>query len=380
MKEKIRLALLVTAFGAFAIGQGCGGSSPESTGTAGNGGNSGTGGAGTAGGGSGGGGASGSAGGGTGGTSTGGTGGGTAGASGTDGGAGTGGANGGTAGADAAADGPVDMTMAMPDGSMGLMYTFDTTIEGWHTSIYGSTPNQMPNAANNLGATSSLAFDASDDADGKTTSGSLKGTVPFKYSGDRVDFQAFSQATAKYDWTGYVVSAKVKLVSGGNIGYCPLEAWLYVSTAPNYATATSTPTPLAEGSWVTVTFDMADAASGATGGTAVDTTMINQMGIQITTGTATNCPPPDGGAGTDGGLDAMIDAMSEGGVVADAGSSDGGANDAAASDAGSSDGGSTDAGAGDGGSSTDASSDAPPAATATTAVILVDDVFVTVKQ
>jgi hypothetical protein len=103
--------------------------------------------------------------------------------------------------------------------------------------------------------------------------------VPFTANGDRIDIQAFSTGSTGTDWTGYIISAQVKLVSGGNIDpSCPLSAWLYVSQAPDYSTSLGPTTNLVTGSFVTLTYDMATAG--------VNIANINQMGIQITTG---NC-------------------------------------------------------------------------------------------
>ena len=246
----------------------------------------------------------------------------------TDGGAGTDGAAG-------RGDAAVEMTM--PDGSQGLMDTFDTSTEGWAFSPYGSTPYTMPPTdPDNLALTSTLGWDSVDDADGKTTSGSLEGTVSFRSAGDQVDFQAFTSASATYDWTGCIVTAKVKLVSGGNLTPgCPLIARFYVSQAPNYTTTNGTPVDLQEGNWVTLSYDMATAG--------INVAAISQMGIQITTGAA--CTSSTDGGPNGGASDAGV--TSDGGVDA-VSSTDGGASDA-------------------------------PAPTATTAVILIDDVFVTVK-
>jgi hypothetical protein len=306
MMRKVALALVVgTAFSPLLFAPGCGGSS--STTDAGrdakDGGNDGR--AGTGGGG---------AGGGAGGTT---------GASGMDGGAAGMDAAAGTGGIDAPVDMATDMTTQpdtaqpdlRPDGAMATSWMFDTTTQGWVFSPYGSTPNGMPNAADNLAKTSTLAWDPANDADNKTTSGSLKGTVPFKMQGDRIDFQAFSQPTAKYDWMGYQVSAKVKLVSGGNLAAnCPLYAYLYVSQAPDYSTRTSAQVPLQTGAWVTLTFDLADAT--------INTKAISQLGIQIDTGPACGGGGGTGDGGVDGGDDAgdgstdlLVDALGDAVVV-----------------------------------------------------------------
>jgi hypothetical protein len=174
------------------------------------------------------------------------------------------------------------------------------------------------------------------DAANSATSGSLKGVVPFTKAEQRIDFQAFSQGTGKYDWTGYTVSAKVKLVSGGNIAAgCPLHAWLYASQAPDYNTPIGPKVALQTGAWVTLTFDVSSAP--------FNVKAVNQLGIQIETGAACG-----GSGGLDGGTDAA-DGSVDADLLADAGLD--GAVDAVVV--------------------------VPP--TATTATILIDDVIVSVK-
>src|SRR5450432_3441254 len=323
LTQKTTLALLFATFTVAAVG--CGGTTTPAKpkdGGAGSGGTAGS---------------TGTAGAGTAGTGTGVAG---------QGGAGTGG---GTAGAAAGSDGGIDAPITvdappevppyMADGGQSVSWLFYTaTQQTWYFTKYGSTPDA--NAANNLANISTISWDGADDADAKTTSGSVKGSVLFTKEGDRIDFQAFSVAAGKYDWRGYKISAKIKLVSGGNINPgCPLHAALYVSSAaPAYTTPTSTPVDLVTGSWVTVTFDLADSG--------IDLMTVSQMGVQINTGTG--CTAAVDAGVLDGGSDAA-DAH-----VADAGALDGGA-----------DGGTADAG------------DGPPVLppTATTAVILIDDVI-----
>jgi hypothetical protein len=365
--KKTTLALLLTSFAAAAITQGCGGGSSR---PAGKDGGAGTGGhaagtTGTAG-------ATAGMTGTAGDTGVAGSGGGGA-SGGTGGVAAVGGTDGGAAGSDAAtSDAPEEVAPpAQPDPTQAVSWKFDTAAQQtWHFTKYGSTPDA--NAANNLALISTIAWDGTNDADNMTTSGSLKGTVPFTAAGDRIDFQAFSVAAGMYNWLGYTVSAKVKLVSGGNIAAgCPLSAWLYLSgPSPDYMTPLVGPTDLSTGNWVTLTYDTTNAG--------IDLAHISQLGIQITTGSACTPPAPDGGvdAAADGGTDAVVadggtDASaSDGGT--DAGS-DGGASDAVATaDAASdsvADGGVADAG--------DAAVVVPP--TATTAVILIDNVIVKLK-
>ncbi|MDB4983689.1 MAG: hypothetical protein JWM82_4441 [Myxococcales bacterium] len=192
--------------------------------------------------------------------------------------------------------------------SQAVSYKFDTTIQGWHYTSYGSTPPGPP-SADNYASTSTLAWNAADDADGVTTSGTLKGTVPFKFEGDQIDFQAFSNGAGMYDWTGYVINAKVKLVSGGNLkNGCLMYAVLYVSDNNNYMTRLSGQVNLELGKWESVAFDMADVSA------MINVAGISQMGMQIFTGPAcTATPLPDGGTdahadgAADGGADAPVD-------------------------------------------------------------------------
>ncbi len=205
-----------------------------------------------------------------------------------------------------------------------MRYTWDTnTLDGWHYTAYGSTPpsGNPPGDPNNLANRSApLVWDGANDANNKIdASGSLRGSVPFTSANERIDFQAFSTGMSVRDWTGYIINAQVKLVSGGNFNPdCLLQARLYVSTAPSYATVLSTPASMTVGQWVTITFDMADAA--------VVTSMINQMGIQIETGG--DCPFDAGTPVPEAGSDAVADTG-----PADV-SLDGGPDDATAADAG----------------------------------------------
>jgi hypothetical protein len=204
-------------------------------------------------------------------------------------------------GVDAGSDGGVDGGAADAPVSQAVAYTFDTSalgLQGWHYTGYGSTPTDKATDPTNLANRSMLAWQATDDADGRSTSGVLKGTVPFQYENDQIDFQAFTQATGKYNWTGYVLTAKVKLVSGGNLkNGCPIQAFLYASQV-GYGTSTSAKVDLVLGQWVTVTYDMADALSAGT-----DITMTTQMGLQMNTGPAcVGTTPPD--AGVDSPVDA----------------------------------------------------------------------------
>ena len=76
-------------------------------------------------------------------------------------------------------------------------------------------------------------------------------------------------------------SAKVKLVSGGNIpAYCQVKAFIYLSgPMPTYTTTNSVKTTLTTGNWITLDYDFAEAAA-----MGVDLTKVSQLGVQIETG------------------------------------------------------------------------------------------------
>ncbi len=214
--------------------------------------------------------------------------------------------------ADSGVDGSADGGADAPAGplAVGVSYKFNTSaigVDGWHYTQYGSNPQAL---AGESTALAPLAWIGTDDADGLSTSGALKGTVPFQYQGDQIDFQAFSQAGAKYIWSGYKLSAKVKLVSGGNKAYgCPLSASAYISQV-GYATANSAPVNLVTGQWVTVTWDLDTAITSSP---SADDSQVTQMGLQINTGpTCVGTTPPDAGT------DAPVDAPADGGTSADA--------------------------------------------------------------
>jgi len=198
-------------------------------------------------------------------------------------------------GVDAGTDGGVDA--GTEGGPLGASYTFDADIQGWHYTPYGSSPNigfpdpggvERPKLSDV--SQSQLVFDSTNDANGRIdASGALKLTVGFLAANDQIDAQAFSvfpnDATQWKVWRGFVATAKIKLVSGGNLNpLCPMKAWLYVTAGAGYATGVSPTVNLTRGitDWVTVTFDL-DAPLGGT----PDPTQVNQLGIQISTST---CP------------------------------------------------------------------------------------------
>src|SRR5205809_313499 len=159
---------------------------------------------------------------------------------------------GGTAGKGTSAGGGGASTATSTTSTATTTTTTTTTTSGG-----GGAPGDPNNLANR---SVPLAWDGANDADNRIdASGSLRGSTPFAFAGERIDIQAFSTGTNVRDWTGYVISAQVKLVSGGNFrADCPLQAHLYVSTAPSYDTRVAAFTSLVTGQWVTLTYDMAD--------------------------------------------------------------------------------------------------------------------------
>jgi hypothetical protein len=101
--------------------------------------------------------------------------------------------------------------------------------------------------------------------DGNPTAGSLKNLIPFS---DVNQYYINGVPFAAEDYTGFTISAKVKLVSGGkNDEACPARASLYVGGGQIVGNIITGPgVALAQGSWVDVTMTVAE----ATGTDAVD--------------------------------------------------------------------------------------------------------------
>jgi len=203
-----------------------------------------------------------------------------------------------------ATDGDISDALVVSEGAgaTGVSYTFDSDIDGWHYTPYGSTPNigfLDPGTSGRLKlsdpSVSQLEFDSTNDADGRVdASGALKLTVGFYAANDQIDVQAFTanpnDATQWKVWRGFRATARVKFVSGGNLNpACPLRMTIYISTGISYATVLSPPVNLTAGSdWATLTFDFDTIAPGETG---LDVTQVNQLGIQANTGV---CSPNPG--------------------------------------------------------------------------------------
>lgn len=267
----------------------------------------------------------------------------------------------------------IDVVIPKPDGADGVSYNFDVNdVLGWHYAPYGSTtvtaapaptpPADPGNLANRAAAVAPLGWIADDAESRNDASGSLKSLVPFVTSSERIDMQAFSTGNAVRDWAGYIVTAKVKLVSSGVSLACPtFTACLYISSAPSYATGTSIPVTLVPDTWVTLTYDMATAP--------IDVTQINQMGVQITNGPCdfeAGSPVADAGSTSDAGTtsDAGIGDVA---VSIDAGTTDAGPSDSAGTDSGLAD---TSVG--------EASTDADASPVIPSTMILIDSVIVSV--
>ena len=200
-------------------------------------------------------------------------------------------------------DGDISDALVASDsaGATGVSYAFDSDLEGWHYTPYGSTPNigfldpgTSPRLKLSDPSVSQLEFDSTNDADGRVdASGALKLTVGFFAANDQIDVQAFTanpnDATQWKVWRGFRATARVKFVSGGNLNpACPLRMTMYISTGIAYATVLSPPVNLTAGSdWATLTFDFDTIAPGETG---VDVTQVNQLGIQANTGVCTANP------------------------------------------------------------------------------------------
>jgi len=202
--------------------------------------------------------------------------------------------------AGAASDAAVTDAAAPSDAAVQpVTYTFDSDIQGWHYTPFGSSPNigfGDPGDAGGIKLSdlsrSQLAFDSTHDADGRVdASGALMATVGFRAANEQIDAQAFSvtpnDATQWKVWSGFIATARIRLISGGNLNRtCPLRATIYITSGAGYATGISPPINLttAATDWTTVTYDFDTIVPGPT---APNLTQVNQLGIQIGTGT---CP------------------------------------------------------------------------------------------
>jgi hypothetical protein len=113
--------------------------------------------------------------------------------------------------------------------------------------------------------------------EGNPAAGSLKNLVPFSAANQ---YHELGVPFAPEDYTGFVITAKVKLVSGGkNDAACPARVALYVvgpdtKVGNDIVPITGPGVALAEGTWVNVT----QTVTAATG-----TTTIDRLGLNLNT-------------------------------------------------------------------------------------------------
>jgi hypothetical protein len=142
---------------------------------------------------------------------------------------------------------------------------------------------------------------SSDDSEGSASSGSMKITVTFDSFGQYVD--PVINLPAVVDLSSRILSLKVRLVSGsfttGGVQFHFSTTSSYTYSAGMWLDATS----FTAGTWKTTTIDTS-IATPATAGAPWDTTMVIQLGIQITAGSAV-----DGSAASSGPLVFEIDTI-----------------------------------------------------------------------
>jgi hypothetical protein len=164
---------------------------------------------------------------------------------------------------------------SVSDGVLGgdlapqVNYTFDADAQAFVLNNHENTTRK------NLAAPSSTAAHALvwDGADGNPM-GSLKASATYS---DWKQYIDPSVNLSSVDLTGKVISAWVRMDSGGFIG----GAQLHAGSGPNYVYAASTWLDLVEGAWTEVSLDLAAAQTSVTGFMAND---IRQIGVQLDTG------------------------------------------------------------------------------------------------
>jgi hypothetical protein len=103
--------------------------------------------------------------------------------------------------------------------------------------------------AGNLAYSSPYAHDVFSKCDGKPA-GSLAAIVPFT---EAAQYYKLGIGFASADWSGYVISADIKLVSGGNNeGACGMQAGLFVQDGAGPLTGERTYLNVVDG-WKTMT-------------------------------------------------------------------------------------------------------------------------------
>jgi hypothetical protein len=133
---------------------------------------------------------------------------------------------------------------------------------------------------------------AMDDSEGSSSSGSMKITVTFDSFGQYVD--PVINLPAVVDLANRTLSLKVRLVSGN---FTTGGVQFHFSTTPSYTYSAGTwmdATTFTAGMWKTTSIDTSIAVA-ANAGQPFDTTMVIQLGIQITAGSAVDGSAPSSG-------------------------------------------------------------------------------------
>src|SRR6188768_762494 len=183
-----------------------------------------------------------------------------------------------------------------------LTYTFDTATSSDSTS-WKLNDYVDGNPAKNLGAymngdagltlanPPSMVW-SSDDSEGSSSSGSMKITVTFDSFGQFVD--PVINLPAVVDLADRTLSLRVRLVSGN---FTTGGVQFHFSTTSSYTYSAGTwmdATTFMAGEWRTTSIDTS-IATPATAGAPFDTTMVIQVGVQITAGSAVDGSAPSSG-------------------------------------------------------------------------------------
>jgi hypothetical protein len=173
-----------------------------------------------------------------------------------------------------------------------LSYTFDTATSSdsmmWNLNNYMDTASPPKNLGWYVKGDAALAdlptFEwASDDSEGSSSSGSMKIGVTFTDYGQYVD--PVINITPKLDLTNSTLAMKVRLLSGsftnGGVQF-HFSTGNYVYSAGQWQDATT----FTNNSWKTTSIDTSTAVA-ANAGDTLDTTMVVQVGVQITSGSMT---------------------------------------------------------------------------------------------
>ena len=141
-------------------------------------------------------------------------------------------------------------------------FTPDNPGDKWSRYFYGDPASKSGAGASNLLA----------KCDGNPAPGSLKNVVPFS---DANQYYEVDVPFAPEDYTGFIVTAKVKLLSGGKPdAACPARATLYVIGANTGGPKNGAGVALVQGQWVDASLTVADEAGADT---------IDRLGVNLNT-------------------------------------------------------------------------------------------------